>query len=199
MDPVPLVLIRHGESLWNAQNRFTGHTDIDLSSTGLVQARDAARQLCATRFAPDRIFTSHLKRAIRTAWTILDELDRLWVPVHAFAALNERCFGDFEGLTKEEVTARYGAEALQAFRSDWNWRPPGLRGESLSDLAGRVRPVWEREIEPAVLRGEKVLVAIHGNTLRAMDELIRPASRPPVEPDVPPARPFLYDTLRVPY
>ncbi len=192
MEAVRIVLIRHGESLWNAQNRFTGWSDIDLSETGHSQARAAARSLLEISFVPDRVFTSHLKRSIRTAWHILDELDRMWVPTHSLTALNERCFGDFEGLTKDEVASRFGAGALRAFRSQDDWRPPGLRGESMLDLIERVRPVWNETILPAALAGENVLVSIHGNTLRALDAIIRPAGQVPVDADVPPAHPFLY-------
>ncbi|MEZ5398326.1 MAG: 2,3-bisphosphoglycerate-dependent phosphoglycerate mutase [Bryobacteraceae bacterium] len=187
-----LVLMRHGESVWNAENRFTGHTDIDLSAVGVEQARAAARELRRRGFAPDRVFTSHLRRAIRTAWIVLEELDRMWVPLESHAGLNERCFGEFEGKTKAEVTERWGAESLRSFKNDWAWRPPGERGESLQDLRARVRPIWAERIEPAVLRGERVLVAIHGNTLRAMDDVVRPCGRDPVEAEIPPARPYFY-------
>ncbi|MEZ5352042.1 MAG: 2,3-bisphosphoglycerate-dependent phosphoglycerate mutase [Bryobacteraceae bacterium] len=187
-----VVLIRHGESIWNAQNRFTGWTDIDLSDSGHAQARAAAQTLEELGFLPDRVFTSHLKRSIRTAWTILDQLDRLWAPTHSLAALNERCFGDFEGLTKDQVRDRFGPAALTAFRAQPDWRPPGDRAESLADLIDRVRPVWIDCIQPAVRSGENVLVSVHGNTIRALDAIIRPAGQDAIDPDVPPAKPFVY-------
>ena len=186
-----LVLLRHGESVWNKENRFTGWTDVDLSKKGLAEARDAGRILREKGFGFDRAFTSVLKRAIRTLWIVLDEMDSMWIPVLRSWRLNERHYGALQGLNKSETAEKYGEEQVHIWRRSYNTRPPALTREDprwagheppyralppgdipmtecLEDTVRRVLPEWEGSIAPVIRSGQKVLIAAHGNSLRAL-------------------------------
>lgn len=186
-----LVLVRHGESDWNRENRFTGWTDVDLSEQGLREARTAGQVLKAEGFQFDLAFTSVLKRAIRTLWIILDELDRMWIPVEHSWRLNERHYGALQGLNKAETAAQFGDEQVRIWRRSYDTPPPPLalederhpgrdpRYQSLSfeelplteclkDTVARMLPYWHEQIAPAVRSGRQVIVAAHGNSLRAL-------------------------------
>jgi 2,3-bisphosphoglycerate-dependent phosphoglycerate mutase len=177
--------------VWNKENRFTGWTDIDLSKEGIAQARQAARQLLAKDFYFDIAFTSVLKRAIRTLWIVLDEMDLMWIPVERSWRLNERHYGALQGLNKAKTAQQHGAAQVQLWRRSFAVRPPFLdlgdlrhprfdpryahltldefpATESLQDTYHRVVPYWEQTIAPHIRRGERVLVAAHGNSLRAL-------------------------------
>jgi 2,3-bisphosphoglycerate-dependent phosphoglycerate mutase len=186
-----LVLIRHGESTWNQENRFTGWTDVDLNAKGLGEAKAAGQLLKKEGYTFDRSFVSLLKRALRTNWMILDELDELWIPIERSWRLNERHYGSLQGLNKAETAAKFGEEQVLIWRRSYDVPPPALEKsderfpghdpryrnmteaelpltECLKDTVERVIPYWLNEIAPAVKRGEKVLVTAHGNTLRAL-------------------------------
>ena len=186
-----LVLLRHGESDWNRENRFTGWTDVDLSPTGVAEAHRAGRLLREQGFVFDVAFTSLLKRAVRTLWIVLDEMDLMWIPVHRSWRLNERHYGALQGLNKAETAARHGEQQVKVWRRSYDVPPPALepsdprfpghdrryadladrelpRAESLKDTVARFLPYWEEAIAPAVRAGRRVLVAAHGNSLRAL-------------------------------
>ena len=183
-----LVLLRHGESDWNRENRFTGWTDVDLSARGLEEARAAGRLLGQNGYRFELAFTSVLKRAIRTLWIVLDELDQLWLPVDKSWRLNERHYGALQGLNKAEMAAKFGEEQVLLWRRSYDTPPPALapgdpRSESrdpryagvavpaaecLKDTVARVVPHWDAAIAPALRAGASVLVAAHGNSLRAL-------------------------------
>ena len=183
-----LVLLRHGESTWNRENRFTGWTDVDLSPAGIEEARAGARQIKAAGLDFDLALTSVLKRAIRTLWLTLDELDRLWLPVEKSWRLNERHYGALQGLNKGEMAAKFGEEQVLVWRRSYDVPPPPLapddpryeskdpryagievpRTECLKDTVARVIPYWNSTIAPAVRAERRVLVAAHGNSLRAL-------------------------------
>jgi 2,3-bisphosphoglycerate-dependent phosphoglycerate mutase len=186
-----LVLLRHGESDWNRENRFTGWTDVDLSQTGIEEARRAAKALLDGGFTFDIAYTSVLKRAIRTLWMVLDGMDLMWIPVHRSWKLNERHYGALQGLNKAETAARHGDDQVKIWRRSYDIRPPALetkderypghdrryadlsdaelpRTESLKDTVARFLPYWHQTIAPAVRSGKRVLIAAHGNSLRAL-------------------------------
>jgi 2,3-bisphosphoglycerate-dependent phosphoglycerate mutase len=186
-----LVLLRHGESTWNRENRFTGWTDVDLSEKGLDEAREAGRLLEEGAYAFDIAFTSVLTRAIRTCWITLDALDRLWIPMDKDWRLNERHYGALQGLNKAETAAKHGEEQTLIWRRSYDIPPPPLERddprhpsrdpryaqlspstlpltESLKDTVARFLPAWHEKIAPAVRGGQQVLVAAHGNSLRAL-------------------------------
>jgi 2,3-bisphosphoglycerate-dependent phosphoglycerate mutase len=186
-----IVLLRHGESTWNRENRFTGWTDVDLSEAGLGEARAAGRLLRAEGYAFDLAHTSVLKRAIRTLWLALDEMDCLWLPVEKSWRLNERHYGALQGLNKAEMAAQFGEAQVLAWRRSYDTPPPALEPgeardaaadpryaglaraevpltECLKDTVARVLPYWNTAIAPAVRAGRRVLVAAHGNSLRAL-------------------------------
>ncbi|HSA89020.1 MAG TPA: 2,3-diphosphoglycerate-dependent phosphoglycerate mutase [Burkholderiales bacterium] len=183
-----LVLLRHGESDWNRENRFTGWTDVDLSAQGVAEARAAGRLLRAEGYDFDLAYTSVLKRAIRTLWIALDELDRAWLPEEKSWRLNERHYGSLQGLNKAETAAKYGEAQVLAWRRSYDTPPPPLTPqdpryegsdpryagvevpltESLKDTVGRVVPYWRSSMAPAVRAGKRVLVAAHGNSMRAL-------------------------------
>ncbi len=186
-----LVLIRHGESTWNLENRFTGWTDVDLTPTGIQQAKDAGRLLRSEGYDFDLCFTSVLKRATRTLWHCLDELDRTWLPVHHAWRLNERHYGALQGLNKAETARQYGDQQVLVWRRSYDTPPPALeptdprceRGdrryaglapsevpltECLKDTVARVLPFWNESMAPAIRSGKRVLVAAHGNSIRAL-------------------------------
>jgi 2,3-bisphosphoglycerate-dependent phosphoglycerate mutase len=186
-----LVLIRHGESTWNQENRFTGWTDVDLNAKGLGEAKAAGQLLKKEGYSFDRSFVSVLKRALRTNWMILDELDELWIPIERSWRLNERHYGSLQGLNKAETATKFGDDQVLIWRRSYDVPPPALEKsderfpghdprykdipekelpmtECLKDTVDRVLPYWHSEIAPAVKRGERVLVTAHGNTLRAL-------------------------------
>ena len=183
-----LVLLRHGESQWNRENRFTGWVDVDLSPVGIEEARAAGRALRDEGYRFDLAFTSVLKRAIRTLWIALEELDQMWLPVEKDWRLNERHYGDLEGLNKAEMAARFGEEQVLVWRRSYATPPPPLsmddpryegrdpryggvavpRSESLKDTVARVVPYWNGTLAPALKAGRRVLIAAHGNSLRAL-------------------------------
>ncbi|HST94076.1 MAG TPA: 2,3-bisphosphoglycerate-dependent phosphoglycerate mutase [Microvirga sp.] len=161
-----LVLVRHGQSEWNLKNLFTGWKDPGLTELGIEEARTAGRRLKAMGLTFDIAFTSDLSRAQRTCTLILDEIDQPGLPVIADQALNERDYGELSGLNKDDARARWGEEQVHLWRRSYDVQPPG--GESLKDTVARVLPYYMREILPRVMRGERVLVAAHGNSLRAL-------------------------------
>jgi 2,3-bisphosphoglycerate-dependent phosphoglycerate mutase len=161
-----LVLVRHGQSEWNLKNLFTGWRDVDLTEQGAKEAHEAGRALKAQGLGFDIAFTSALKRAQRTLDIMLDELGQTKVPVIRNQALNERDYGDLVGLNKDDARKKWGEEQVHIWRRSYDIAPPG--GESLRDTAARVLPYYIQEILPRVLRGERVLVAAHGNSLRAL-------------------------------
>jgi 2,3-bisphosphoglycerate-dependent phosphoglycerate mutase len=186
-----LVLIRHGESTWNVENRFTGWTDVDLGPKGLAEAHEAARLLKEGGYTFDVAHTSVLKRAIRTLWTLLDDMDLMWLPVHRSWRLNERHYGALQGLNKAETAAKYGDEQVMKWRRSFSDPPPLLElddprhprfdrryadltpaqlpaAESLKDTIARFLPYWHEVIAPDVRAGKRVIVAAHGNSLRAL-------------------------------
>src|SRR3954453_3382126 len=183
-----LVLLRHGESAWNRENRFTGWTDVDLSPVGIEEARAAGRLLKAGGYEFDLAYTSVLKRAIRTLWIALDELDRLWLPVEKSWRLNERHYGDLQGLNKAEMAAKFGEKQVLVWRRSYDTPPPELapsdpryegkdpryagidvpRTECLKDTVARVLPYWNSTIAPSIRGKKRVLIAAHGNSLRAL-------------------------------
>ena len=161
-----LVLVRHGESEWNKKNLFTGWRDIDLTEAGIAEARAAGRKLKAQGLKFDVGYTSALVRAQRTLDLMLEELGQTNIPVIKNQALNERDYGDLSGLNKDDARAKWGAEKVHTWRRSYDIAPPG--GESLKDTAARVLPYYLQEILPRVLRGERVLLSAHGNSLRAL-------------------------------
>jgi 2,3-bisphosphoglycerate-dependent phosphoglycerate mutase len=186
-----IVLLRHGESAWNRENRFTGWTDVDLSPAGVEEARAAGRLLKSEGYAFDLAHTSVLKRAIRTLWLALDEMDCLWLPVEKSWRLNERHYGALQGLNKAEMATKYGEAQVLAWRRSYDTPPPALAPgdardaaadpryagltraevpltECLKDTVARVLPYWNASIAPAVRAGRRVLVTAHGNSLRAL-------------------------------
>lgn len=184
-----LVLIRHGESQWNKENRFTGWKDVDLSEKGVAEAKAAGKLLKAEGFIFDEAYTSVLKRAIRTLWLILDEMDLMWIPEIKSWRLNERYYGGLQGLDKAETAAKYGEEQVLIWRRSYDVPPPELdvsderylgndpryaaidrfpKTECLKDTVARVLPYWESEIVPKIRAGRRLIVAAHGNSLRAL-------------------------------
>jgi 2,3-bisphosphoglycerate-dependent phosphoglycerate mutase len=161
-----LVLVRHGQSDWNLKNLFTGWRDVDLTEKGIAEAREAGRKLKAQGIKFDVAFTSALKRAQRTLDLMLGELGQATIPVFKNQALNERDYGDLVGLNKDDARKKWGEEQVHIWRRSYDVAPPG--GESLRDTAARVLPYYIIEILPRVLRGERVLVSAHGNSLRAL-------------------------------
>jgi 2,3-bisphosphoglycerate-dependent phosphoglycerate mutase len=188
---IKLVLIRHGESIWNKENLFTGWTDVDLSEQGRKEAKRAGELLKSEGFTFDIAYTSVLKRAIRTLWTVLDELDLMWIPVERSWRLNERHYGALQGLNKAETAAKYGDDQVLIWRRSYDIQPPALEKtdkrfpgkdpryeelsekelpltECLKDTVERFLPYWQVTIEPSIKAGKKVLIAAHGNSLRAL-------------------------------
>lgn len=161
-----LVLVRHGQSEWNLKNLFTGWRDVDLTDLGVKEAREAGRKLKAQGLAFDIAFTSALKRAQRTLGLVLEEMGASSIPVIEDLALNERDYGDLSGLNKDDARKKWGEEQVHIWRRSFHIAPPG--GESLRDTLARTLPYYVQEILPRVLRGERVLVAAHGNSLRAL-------------------------------
>jgi 2,3-bisphosphoglycerate-dependent phosphoglycerate mutase len=209
-----LVLLRHGESTWNRENRFTGWTDVDLSPKGIEEARAAGRQLAAGDYRFDLAFTSVLKRAIRTLWIALDEADRMWLPVEKSWRLNERHYGALQGLNKAEMAAKFGDKQVLLWRRSYDIPPPALepgdprseardpryagievpRSECLKDTVARVIPYWQSAIAPAVRAGRTVLIAAHGNSLRALVKYLDGISDEAiVKENIPTGIPLVYE------
>jgi 2,3-bisphosphoglycerate-dependent phosphoglycerate mutase len=212
-----LVLVRHGESIWNKENRFTGWIDVGLSEKGVGEAVDAARLLKEEGYAFDVAYTSVLKRAIKTLWIVLEEMDLMWIPVHRSWRLNERHYGALQGLDKAETTRRHGEEQVLRWRRGYDIRPPALSPdderfpgrdpryaklrpnelpltESLKDTVVRFLPYWSETIAPAIQRGERVLIAAHGNSLRALvKHLDRVSDEEIVGLNIPTGIPLVYE------
>jgi 2,3-bisphosphoglycerate-dependent phosphoglycerate mutase len=161
-----LVLVRHGQSEWNLKNLFTGWRDVDLTEQGIAEARAAGKKLKARGVEFDVAFTSVLKRAQHTLSLVLEEMGQSTLPIHKDKALNERDYGDLNGLNKDDARKKWGEEQVHIWRRSYDTPPPG--GESLKDTVARALPYFNQEILPAVLRGERTLVAAHGNSLRAL-------------------------------
>jgi 2,3-bisphosphoglycerate-dependent phosphoglycerate mutase len=191
--PGKLVLCRHGQSIWNLQNLFTGWTDVDLTEQGCAEAISAGREVRKLDFTIDIAYTSVLKRAIRTLWLMLDEMDRMWIPVIRDWRLNERHYGALQGLDKAETSAKYGADQVQIWRRSYSTSPPALdrdderhpghdpryagiarlpSTESLASTLERVKPCWHERLAPELRAGKNVLIAAHGNSLRAMIKML---------------------------
>ena len=212
-----LVLLRHGESIWNRENRFTGWTDVDLSERGRDEAREAGRLLKAEGLIFDLAFTSVLKRAIRTLWIALDEMDLMWIPVRNSWRLNERHYGALQGLNKAETAARFGEQQVKIWRRSYDIPPPALdpsdpRGagndpryaglsddelpltECLEDTVARFLPLWTATIAPEVAAGRRVIIAAHGNSLRALVKYLDQVSdQDIVELNIPTGIPLVYE------
>jgi 2,3-bisphosphoglycerate-dependent phosphoglycerate mutase len=209
-----LVLLRHGQSRWNLENRFTGWWDSDLSELGIAEAREAGRLLADKGHDFDRAFTSVLTRAIRTLHLVLHEMERLWLPVAKDWHLNERHYGGLTGLNKQEMIDRVGAEQVKIWRRSFDIPPPPLEPdspwqlasdrryegiaipdtESLKDTIERVLPYYEAEIAPALRAGQRVIVAAHGNSLRALEKhLSNIADEDIVGLEIPTGQPIVYE------
>jgi len=214
---IKLVLIRHGESIWNKENRFTGWTDVDLSENGLIEARKAGQILKKNGYTFDLAYVSVLKRAIRTLWIALHELDLMWIPVYKSWKLNERHYGALQGLNKKETAEKYGDEQVFKWRRYVDVRPPVLEKtddrypgkelkykelreeeipitESLEDTVKRVMDEWFQEIVPKIKEGKKVIISAHGNTLRALvKHLDNISSDNIVSLNIPTGTPLVYE------
>lgn len=214
---IKLVLIRHGQSVWNLENRFTGWTDVELSENGLNEARLAAKVLSENGFEFDVAYTSRLKRAIRTLWIILHEMDFMWIPVYKSWKLNERHYGALQGLNKEETAQKYGEEQVHKWRRYVEVRPPELTKEdprypgheakyqdlkedelplteNLLDTEKRVLEDWHERIVPDLLAGKKVIISAHGNTLRALVKYLDGLSSDGVANlNIPTGMPLVYE------
>ncbi len=212
-----LVLLRHGQSQWNLENRFTGWKDVDLTEQGRNEAREAGRLLQAEGFEFDAAYTSVLKRAIRTLWIALDEMDLMWLPVHRRWRLNERHYGALQGLNKAETAEKHGADQVKIWRRSFDVPPPPLdegderlpendaryagvakndlpRSEALKNTVDRFLPCWFDEILPAMQSGQKVLICAHGNSLRALVMHLDGISREDiVELNIPTGIPLVYE------
>jgi 2,3-bisphosphoglycerate-dependent phosphoglycerate mutase len=185
-----LVLLRHGESQWNLENRFTGWVDVPLSPKGEQEARAAGQKLAGTKF--DRAYTSVLKRAIDTLAIVLEVIGQTGLPIEKDKALNERMYGELQGLNKTETAQKYGEQQVKIWRRSYDTRPPG--GESLKDTADRVLPYYEQHIRPQILAGKNILIAAHGNSLRALVMQLDKLSREAVlELNIPTGAPLLYE------
>jgi 2,3-bisphosphoglycerate-dependent phosphoglycerate mutase len=214
---IKLVLLRHGESIWNRENLFTGWTDVDLSDRGQAEARKAGELLKAAGFSFDIAFTSVLKRAIRTLWISLDQLDLMWIPVEHCWRLNERHYGGLQGLNKAETAAKYGEDQVLIWRRSYDVAPPALDRldprypgsdprykelaaaevpltESLKDTVARFLPYWHQAIVPTITRRKQVIVAAHGNSLRALvKHLDRISDQDIVGLNIPTGMPLVYE------
>ena len=215
--PGKLILVRHGQSLWNLENLFTGWTDVDLSAQGRAEAIAAGHELLKEQLAVDIAFTSVLKRAIRTLWIMLDEMDRMWIPVERSWRLNERHYGTLQGLDKAQTAAQHGEAQVKIWRRSYDIAPPPLgaddrrhprfdpryatvdpqelpASESLKDTLARVLPFWHARIAPELRAGRNVVVVAHGNSLRAMVKMLDEiADSDIVELNIPTGVPLLYE------
>jgi 2,3-bisphosphoglycerate-dependent phosphoglycerate mutase len=212
-----LVLLRHGESIWNKENRFTGWTDVDLSERGIDEARKAGKILKENGFTFDLAFTSVLKRGIRTLWIVLDEMDLMWIPVYNSWRLNEKHYGALQGLYKDKMAAEVGEEQVLIWRRSYDIRPPALKTtdprypgddpryknlnhdeipltESLKDTVDRFLPYWHDTIAPLVKQGKKVLISAHGNSLRALVKYLDNISEEEIiSLNIPTGLPLIYE------
>jgi 2,3-bisphosphoglycerate-dependent phosphoglycerate mutase len=212
-----LVLIRHGESLWNKENRFTGWKDVDLSEKGIEEAKAAGQLLNREGFIFDEAYTSVLKRAVRTLWTVLSEMDLIWIPETKDWRLNERHYGALQGLNKSETAAKYGDEQVKVWRRSYSVLPPPMdesddrwpgndpryaglertripKAESLKETVERVVPYFEEVIAPKIRAGKRVIIAAHGNSLRALvKHLDRLSEEEIVNRNIPTGIPLIYE------
>jgi len=215
--PGKLILVRHGQSIWNVENLFTGWHDVDLSELGLLEAAQAGRELQREKLEPQIAFTSVLKRAIRTLWLIMDTTDRMWVPVERSWRLNERHYGALEGLNKAQTVEQHGEAQVKIWRRSYDIPPPPLglddprhprfdpryadvdaaslpAAESLKDTLSRVLPYWESRIVPELRAGKNVLIVAHGNSLRALVKMLDMMSESDiVDFNIPTGIPILYE------
>jgi 2,3-bisphosphoglycerate-dependent phosphoglycerate mutase len=215
--PGKLVLVRHGQSVWNVENLFTGWMDVDLSDVGRQEAQQAGRELVREGIVPQMVFTSVLKRAIRTQWLMLDVMDLLWLPVERTWRLNERHYGALQGLNKTQTVERHGEQQVKIWRRSYDIPPPPLAldderhprfdpryadvdradlpaTESLKTTLARVLPFWEQRIAPELVKGRQVLVVAHGNSLRALVKMLDNLSEEAiVELNIPTGVPLLYE------
>jgi 2,3-bisphosphoglycerate-dependent phosphoglycerate mutase len=212
-----LILVRHGQSTWNVENLFTGWTDVDLSDLGRTEAARAGRELLREKLAVDIAFTSLLKRAIRTLWIMLEEMDRMWIPVERSWRLNERHYGALQGLNKAQTVAQHGEAQVKVWRRSYDIPPPPLPAddprqprfdpryagidpallpatESLKDTLARVLPFWRERIAPELRAGRNVMVVAHGNSLRAMVKMLDDVPEAEItELNIPTGVPLLYE------
>jgi len=215
--PGKLILVRHGQSIWNVENLFTGWHDVDLSDQGRREAAQAGRELLKEQLAIDIAFTSVLKRAIRTLWLMLDEMDRMWIPIETSWRLNERHYGALQGLNKAQTVEKHGEAQVKIWRRSYDIPPPPLdpsdprhpkfdlryqgvdvaelpAAESLKDTLQRVLPYWHSRIAPELRAGRNVMVAAHGNSLRAMVKMLdNVPEKDIVELNIPTGVPLLYE------
>ena len=212
--PHTLVLLRHGESQWNLENRFTGWTDVDLTPNGLVEARRAGELLKAEGYRFDLCYTSVLRRAIRTLWLVQESMDAMWLPVEKDWHLNERHYGGLTGLDKAETAAKHGADQVKIWRRSFDIPPPPMEegspfdlsadrryagidvpvAESLKDTIARVLPYWEARIAPELRAGRRVLISAHGNSLRALVKHLSGISDADISGlEIPTGQPIVYD------
>lgn len=214
---IKLVLLRHGESEWNLANKFTGWKDVDLTDTGISQAKTAGQLLKQAGFVFDKAYTSVLKRAIKTLWLTLDEMDQVWVPVCRDWRLNERHYGALQGLNKAETAKKYGDEQVHIWRRSYSTRPPLLDwnderniandlryknlkkkqiplGECLEDTVARVIPYWHKKIVPDLKKGKQLLITAHGNSLRSLVKYLDDVSDDEIlKLNIPTGMPLVYE------
>jgi len=212
-----IVLLRHGESTWNQENRFTGWTDVGLTEKGLAEAVAAGKLLKQEGYDFDLAFTSMLRRAIKTLWTVLEQMDRMWVPVQHSWRLNERHYGALQGLNKAETAAKFGDEQVLVWRRAYDTPPPPLdendpryeindpryaglkpgecpRTECLQDTVARVLPYWNDTIAPAIISGKRIVIAAHGNSIRALIKYLDNVSDSDIVGiNIPTAQPLVYE------
>jgi 2,3-bisphosphoglycerate-dependent phosphoglycerate mutase len=212
-----LVLLRHGESIWNLKDRFTGWTDVDLSDKGIAEAKEAGKALRENGYSFDIAFTSVLKRAIRTLWLVQDEMDLMWIPVHRSWRLNERHYGALQGLNKAEMSKKVGEEQVHIWRRSYDVRPPALERtdarspgkdpkyrelskselpltESLKDTIARFMPYWNEVLAPTLKSGKHVIISAHGNSLRALVKYLDNISDEEiVKVNIPTGIPLVYE------
>ena len=215
--PGKLLMVRHGQSIWNLENLFTGWTDVDLSAQGIEEARQAGREIARAGLLPDVVYTSVLKRAIRTQWLILEEMDLLWLPVERDWHLNERHYGSLQGLNKQQTVEKYGEAQVKIWRRSYDTPPPPLAAddprhprrdrryalvppaelpstESLKDTLARVLPYWEGRIALDLRAGRNVMIVAHGNSLRALVKMLDALSESAVvELNIPTGIPLVYE------
>ncbi|MCX7669345.1 MAG: 2,3-diphosphoglycerate-dependent phosphoglycerate mutase, partial [Anaerolineae bacterium] len=214
---IKLVLLRHGESDWNKENRFTGWTDVDLSEKGIAEAHEAGKLLREGGYVFDVAYTSVLKRAIRTLWIVLDELDQMWIPIYNTWRLNERHYGALQGLNKAETAEKFGDKQVLIWRRSYDIRPPALTPddprypgndpryahlskdelpltECLKDTVARFLPYWHETIAPALKEGKRAIIAAHGNSLRALVKYLDNISDEDIiELNIPTGIPLVYE------